>query len=337
MSAQNLANGDHPYFFGVVEDRMDPENKRRVRVRCFGIHTADKSEIPTSALPWARVMIPANVGRNNTTNIWEGTLVFGVFADGRERQQPFVLGIVPSNEVGGSPLNGFTDPRESAPVGKPGKTLAPYSNYDAGPGTTLYADSSSYGGSTAGSTKVPLEGSKRTGGATYNEPENPAAPGYPYNNVDETESGHVIELDDTPGAERVHIFHRGGSFIEFHPDGKVVYKTVGDNHYITLQNRFITVNANDDTGIAGNSSTYVGGAYTLEVTGGDADIKVTGGNVNLYVNGNVNETVTGDVTRTISGNVTENITGSYSRTVGSTINDTAGGSITIVAPTINLN
>ena len=40
-------------FVGIVEDRMDPENYGRVRVRCFGIHSESKVEIPTEALPWA--------------------------------------------------------------------------------------------------------------------------------------------------------------------------------------------------------------------------------------------------------------------------------------------
>lgn len=337
MSAQNLAASDYQFFFGVVEDRLDPENKRRVRVRCFGIHTEDKAQIPTEALPWARVILPGTTGRNNTTNIWEGTLVFGIFADGRERQQPLVLGIVPSNEGGGPRMYGFTDPRESAPVGKPGSEPKPYSNSQMTPGTSKYASSTTYDGSIAGSTKVRLEGDQRTGGEKYTEPQNPANPGYPYNNVNETESGHVIELDDTPGSERVHIFHRNGSFVEFHPDGKVVYKTVGDNHEITMQNRFITVKGNDDMGITGNRSEYVGGSYILEVTGGNADIKVTGGNVNLYVNGNVSETVTGNVDRTVSGNVTENISGSFTRNVGGSVNDQAGGVYTIQAPTIKLN
>lgn len=47
---------------------------------------------------------------------------------------------------------------------------------------------------------------------------------YPWNLVYETRSGHVIELDDEPGHERINIFHRSGSYITFTPDGDIVTK-----------------------------------------------------------------------------------------------------------------
>ena len=43
------------WFIGVVEDRNDPLELGRVRVRCLGYHTDDLSAIPTSSLPWAHV------------------------------------------------------------------------------------------------------------------------------------------------------------------------------------------------------------------------------------------------------------------------------------------
>lgn len=47
---------------------------------------------------------------------------------------------------------------------------------------------------------------------------------YPYNHVTETQSGHILELDDTPGYERIHTFHKSGTFTEYHPDGGLVTK-----------------------------------------------------------------------------------------------------------------
>ena len=44
------------WFTGVVEDRNDPSKLGRVRVRCVGHHTDDKSKIPTADLPWAHIM-----------------------------------------------------------------------------------------------------------------------------------------------------------------------------------------------------------------------------------------------------------------------------------------
>ena len=48
------------WFFGVVEDRIDPNFLGRVRVRCFGFHTDNREELPTEDLPWAMVMQPTN-------------------------------------------------------------------------------------------------------------------------------------------------------------------------------------------------------------------------------------------------------------------------------------
>jgi hypothetical protein len=37
---------------------------------------------------------------------------------------------------------------------------------------------------------------------------------YPYVHVFESESGHIIEIDDTPNKERIHIWHRSGTYLE---------------------------------------------------------------------------------------------------------------------------
>ena len=45
---------------------------------------------------------------------------------------------------------------------------------------------------------------------------------YPSNQVKETESGHIIEYDDTFGRERIMLRHRTGSGVEMLADGSVV-------------------------------------------------------------------------------------------------------------------
>ena len=61
-------------------------------------------------------------------------------------------------------------------------------------------------------------------------PSDPYAATYPHNKVIETTSGHVIEIDDTPNAERINIHHKSGAYMEFHPDGSLVIKTT--NTYV---------------------------------------------------------------------------------------------------------
>jgi len=87
----------------------------------------------------------------------------------------------------------------------------------------------------------------------------PAKPVYPYNKVLQTESGHVLEVDDTPSAERIAIEHRSGTFQEIHPDGSQVTRVVNDNYTI----------------ICKDEEVFVGGKVNIKVLG-DANIETIG-------------------------------------------------------------
>lgn len=115
---------------------------------------------------------------------------------------------------------------------------------------------------------------------TWSEPTTPYAAQYPYNHVQQSESGHVIEIDDTPGAERVHIFHRAGSFIEFHPNGTVVYKNMKDAYDITMNDKFVKVNGKCHMAVDGGATIYVKGNADIQ---SDGDINVQAkGDFNVY-------------------------------------------------------
>lgn len=99
--------GKNPYMWiGVVEDRSDPQQRGRLRVRIFGRHTQDTNLIPTDNLPWAIPIQSINsaaiggVG-NSPTGIMEGSMVIGFFLDGNDMQMPCVLGTV-------GPIEGVT-------------------------------------------------------------------------------------------------------------------------------------------------------------------------------------------------------------------------------------
>jgi hypothetical protein len=108
------------WFTGVIEDIMDPEQRGRYRVRCFGYHTEKKDYIPTTTLPWAHVMMPitsaaqCGVGES-ATGLLRGTWVIGFFRDGQTAQDPVIMGSIPSI----TPLVdydfGFCDPVEQYP------------------------------------------------------------------------------------------------------------------------------------------------------------------------------------------------------------------------------
>jgi len=115
--------------------------------------------------------------------------------------------------------------------------------------------------------------------ALWTEPESPAnsdtPPQYPYNNVQQTESGHAFEMDDTPTRERIRLQHRFGTFIEMHPNGDEVHKVYGDGYEITINNKNvlvkgtcnITVEGDCNMHILGNKNERIDGDYNLEVRG----------------------------------------------------------------------
>lgn len=91
------------WFIGIVEKvDGDPQTLGRVKVRAFGIHNAYTSEISVDDLPWATVMVPTGVSGTgqSPTGLQNGTMVFGVFLDGKHSQNPVVLGSLPKIETG---------------------------------------------------------------------------------------------------------------------------------------------------------------------------------------------------------------------------------------------
>ena len=112
----------------------------------------------------------------------------------------------------------------------------------------------------------------------FQEPGNPFAAQYPHNKVLFTESGHIQEFDDTPNAERIHTYHKTGTFEEIHPDGSKVIKVVKNNYELIL----------------GDDSIYVRGTMNLVV---DADVNVKiAGKVNIDVGGTLDSKSGGTTT-----------------------------------------
>ena len=79
------------WFQGVVENRIDPLKLGRVQVRVLGIHTDEKTNIPTADLPWAYPMVPITSASMNgigdaPVGPVEGTWVVGFFRDGQNCQ-----------------------------------------------------------------------------------------------------------------------------------------------------------------------------------------------------------------------------------------------------------
>jgi hypothetical protein len=84
------------FYTGCVEDRDDPLKVGRCKVRIVGLHTEDKTELPTKDLPWAQPVLPiteagtSGVGKAPVGPV-PGTWVLIIFMDVDE-QIPIMIG-----------------------------------------------------------------------------------------------------------------------------------------------------------------------------------------------------------------------------------------------------
>lgn len=139
-------------------------------------------------------------------------------------------------------------------------------------------------------------GAKLPYGESWNQPESPYRGQYPYNKVTQTEQGHVIEIDDTPGSERLHIYHKSGTFVEIDANGSIVKRAKGSSYEIIDRNGKIAIAGSADISINGACNIFVGNDANIEVEG---DVNLTchnditaqaGGTLNMSAKEEVNIT-----------------------------------------------
>jgi hypothetical protein len=119
---------------------------------------------------------------------------------------------------------------------------------------------------------------------------------YPFNHVRASESGHVEEWDDTPGAERLHKYHKSGTFEEIQTDGTKITKVVMDDYEIVAGEKNVLIHKRSD------------------LSGGDLNITVEGncrlltmGSLVQEVRGNYHLNVLKDMRVKVGGNMVQEI------------------------------
>jgi len=187
---------------------------------------------------------------------------------------------------------GFTDPNANYPT----KEYAGISE------TNKLAQGDARGTIVQDKNKNRMKGAKLPGGEAWDEPESAFRGAYPYNKVTQTESGHIIEVDDTPGSERLHIYHRSGTYVEIDSNGSMVKRTKGSSYEI--------IDRNGKISIAGRADISVNGACNIFV----------GNDANIEVEGDVNLTCHNDITAQAGG----------------TLNLSAAETMNITSPNINI-
>lgn len=137
-------------------------------------------------------------------------------------------------------------------------------------------------------------------------------PKYPYNKVEETSSGHRIEVDDTPGGERLSYVHKDGSAIEMYPDAKdattFLLNSVGKMVKLVGDDFIMIVNGNGDIHYNGNLNLNVTGDFNINCN--NFTVTTQGKQVEEIKQDKV-ENFVGDRVVTTQGNKSEVVLGNY--------------------------
>jgi len=213
-------------YRAVIENNISPKKDGRVQVRVIGIHDEKLKNVKTEHLPWAEVMqstafgFSSGVGFSSIPNI--GTWVF-VTMDHENPNMFIVLGAISGKSTKKADKTvGFNSPDGVFPledrlneedqnrlqrVDKLEETIHKKIN------DTLDIFTKTDGVSGAD--------------VSMTEPSSLSnLSKYPDNAVIETKSGHVIEIDDTPGNEKIRMYHKTGTYIDYRPDGSISKKVM---------------------------------------------------------------------------------------------------------------
>lgn len=319
MSVKPKYHGTEPqWFLGVVEENDDTTSKDgkklgRCRVRLLGIHSEKKIEdnttgegIPVDKLLWGYPIVPPiyssmnGIGVSPGTRIMKGSWVLCLTFDGLSAQEVFIMGTIggiPQERLSPDPDQGFCDPDDIYPkddflneedtnrlarVEKLDETCIKIKNDDR-------------------DLAIPI-----AFGGTWDQPTAYYAAQYPYNLVyesehDDTDHGHVQEVDDTPGAERLHWWHKSNSFTEIDKDGNRCVKMQTDDYEVIVGDKYVYIKGECSVTIDGNAKLLIKGDSATEIKGdsnvlihGDADMEVKG-NFDTKVAGNYTLDVTGTI------------------------------------------
>lgn len=269
------------WFIGVVEDREDPLKMGRVKVRALNVHGQDKVLTPTDHLPWALIVnSPLSAGIKE-------------------------VGMSPTGLMVGSTVVGFFADGELCQIPMVLGTIAgiPDNQQDQHEVSQLAREKNNV--------EKALMGMEPN--SAYNSK-------YPYNKTFTTESGHVIEIDDSPGAERIHIFHKEGTYIEIDNEGTRVDKTVGDQYRIMVGSEYVQVKGNVNVIVEENASFTVLGDATMSIRGKTTAYMLDG--TDVFASGEVNVV-------NPNGNISINAQGDINMTAGGTINLESQGNMAL--------
>jgi hypothetical protein len=337
-------NTDFTWFSGVVEDRLDPLYAGRLRVRCLGFHTDNKSELPTEDLPWAMCVLstasPGISGLGTSPSfLVEGSWVWGYFRDSGH-QEPVIIGSLPGKPYDlGNPNKGFSDPnRRSEDEEKEEYNQSVYPKEIGEVDTNRLAVNDIEKEHTSLTTRkadrednldIPTadfdtitaaDGSNiiASDSDTWSQPAIPYSAVYPYNHVFESEQGHIKEYDDSWEYDsdtgqyhyytRIHERHKSGTGYEIDNSGNIVKLIKASSYEIIDGDHYVNIKQDSDITINGRHKIFIN---KDGFENNHYDIHV-GANANINI-----QVDTGDINMvTKGGRINVNAGGDYNVKVG---------------------
>jgi len=243
------------FYRGIVVNNNDPKKSGRIQIRVYPMFEG----VDDRDLPWAIFADPQMGGYSNVGGVnipLVNSHVFLFFENGDFRFPVYFAG-APSIENNNPDIPTLSR-----------KTDIEVTNINE-----------------ARSTSVPT-----ANGGAFSEPVSAYAAVYPNNRVYRSEKGILVELDDTDGKVRIHIYHPSGTREEIDNSGNKV------EHVVATKTTVIA--GNDNNEVKGNQNITVRSNHKLKIEGqGDVEITgkrniVVGGDSDLTVSGNVNVTAT---------------------------------------------
>ena len=276
------------WFMAIVEDNQDPTNQGRVRIRAFGIHPSYESELmPTEDLPWA---VPINGAYGGTSQIPRVTdWVFGFFADGRDAQHPFLMGVIPGQNL--QSMTGSGEPTASAYTRPSHESERFYGQPPLRPAQS---------GENLHETQIVLQDATRRDGVTVARDGHPdgiqeqrgwsepavATSSDPAKTAifSSTYGDSFIEVNGQEGNEFISLSHSSGSHVQIDKNGDIKIRSMNDL-YFGAEGHIREYNQS-------RRDVTIEGKYTINVVGGDCTLEVAG-DLNHVVHGDYNLNVGG--------------------------------------------
>lgn len=268
------------FFIGIVENNVDERHEGRVQVRAFGFHGTNQ-EIAPRNLPWATCVSGSYDPNFSIPPL--NSFVFGLFIDGDEAQQPIILGMLPTQFL--TPINPELNGYGVINTNEYNALAQGFRPQDIGQPqrSRLCRGEDIQNTYVAGLEAARVTDVPSASGENWDEPSIAYNAQYPFNRVTETASGHSIELDDTPGSERIMINHKSGSYVQIASTGTVTNKSSNDKYDVNEGSMAVYIGGRSDVVIMGDSYVKVMGSKIEEIHGDSKTI--VHGNMSIETGG----------------------------------------------------